>query len=393
MLVIQFINSRNLFYFLNWIFFKIQIVISTEVEYLGCYVDDLSRMLDNRHGDILTQMTLEWCKQKCYKHQYLGLQASTQCFCGNSLGDQDVYQKTNDSECNRPCRGNSLQICGGYWRNSVYEFITATVPATEMTTQGHSTLRTTEMTTPGHFTVKTTEMTTPGKSTVTTTEMTTPGHFTVKTTEMTTPGQSKVTTTGQSTFGQSEVITTEMTTPGHSTVITTDMTNNRKSVTTAELITLGQSKVTTTDMTTPGKSSVTTLQITKPGASEVTTMNTTPILVKSQVTSVEPIIPLECLCPCSKVGKGKWDFLRGMNLALDQIREILKPELDLMKKELSINKSNTSRMRRSKISAPDDRVSATSVGYVGVIFICLITVLIVLIDILGCIVAKFKRRS
>ncbi|XP_052083482.1 uncharacterized protein LOC127720770 [Mytilus californianus] len=306
-----------------------------------------------------------------------------------------MYQKTNDSECNQPCRGNSLQICGGSWRNSVYEFITATVPTTEMTTLRHSTVTvtTTEMTTPGHFTVKTTEMTTPRQSIVKTTETTTPGNFTVKTTEMTTPGQSTVITTRQSTLGQSEVTTTEMKTPRHSTVITTETTTNRQSVTTAELITLGQSKVTTTDMTTRGKSLVATLKITKPGASDVTTMNTTTIVVNSQVTSVEPIIPLECLCPCSKVGKGKWNFLRGMNLTLDQIREILKPELDLMKKKLSINKSNTSRMRRLKISAPDDRVSATSVGYVGVIFICLTTVLIVFIDILGCIVAKFKRRS
>ncbi|XP_052083478.1 uncharacterized protein LOC127720764 [Mytilus californianus] len=216
-------------------------------------------------------------------------------------------------------------------------------------------------------------------ATVPTTKMTTPGHSSVITTEMTTPTQSAVKST-------------EMTTPGHSTVKTTEMTTPRQStVKSTEIITLGQSKVSSTDMTTPGNSTIITLQITKPGASIVTSMKTTKMLEMSEVTSVQPIRPLECLCPCSKVGKGKWDFLHGMNLTLDQLREILKPELDLMKKELSINKSNTTRMRRSKISAPDDRVSAASVGYVGVVFICLITVIIVFLDMLGCIVTKFKK--
>ncbi|XP_071146989.1 uncharacterized protein [Mytilus edulis] len=224
-------------------------------------------MLDFPHHS--NQMTLEMCTQACHTYRYLGLQNHHQGFCGNTLGDSNRYQKKNEDDCSQQCRGNLSQICGGTWRNSVYEFITATVPTTDMTTTGHSTMQTTEMTTPEQYTVQITEMTTP------------------------------------------------------------------------------------------------------------------------EVTSVEP---LACLCPCSTNRNGKWDFLRGMNLTLDQLREVMKPELDLMKKELSVNKSNTTRMRRSKMTAPDDRVSATSVGYVGVVFICLITVLIVFIDIIGCFVAKFKRR-
>ncbi|VDI56827.1 Hypothetical predicted protein [Mytilus galloprovincialis] len=276
-------------------------------------------MLDFPHHS--NQMTLEMCTRACHTYRYLGLQNHHQCFCGNSFGDSNRYQKKNEDECSQQCRGNLSQICGGTWRNSVYEFITATVPTTDMTTPGHSTMKTTEMTTSGHSTVKTTEMTTPGHSTVKTTEMTTLEQYTVQNTEMTT-------------HEQYTVQTTEMTTPEQYTVQTTEMT--------------------------------------------------TP-----EVTSVQP---LACLCPCSTIRKGKWDFLREMNLTLDQLREVMKPELDLMKKELSVNKSNTTRKRRSKISAPDDRVSATSVGYVGVVFICLITVLIVFFDILGCFIAKLKRR-
>ncbi|CAG2204411.1 unnamed protein product [Mytilus edulis] len=169
-------------------------------------------MLDIPHHS--NQMTHEMCTRACHTYRYLGLQNHHQCFCGNSFGDSNRYQKKNEDDCSQQCRGNLSQICGGTWRNSVYEFITATVPTTEIATP-------------------------------------TPEQYTVQITEMTTP----------------------------------------------------------------------------------------------EVTSVEP---LACLCPCSTIRNGKWDFLRGMNLTLDQLREVMKPELDLMKKELSVNKSNTTRMRRSK---------------------------------------------
>ncbi|CAG2204407.1 unnamed protein product [Mytilus edulis] len=128
-----------------------------------------------------------------------------------------------------------------------------------------------------------------------------------------------------------------------------------------------------------------------PPACEVTPTSTEEIMT-SEVTSIatSAISPLECLCPCSQVGKSNWGSARGMNLTFEELREMLKPDLDFLKKELGVNKYNTSRMRRSKISAPDDRISATSVGYVGVVFICIITVMIVFLDILGCLVAKFK---
>ncbi|VDI48899.1 Hypothetical predicted protein [Mytilus galloprovincialis] len=270
-------------------------------------------MLDDQYFS--DQLTLELCTDLCHGHRYLGLQSYSQFYCGNSLGDRNVYQRKNEDECHRACTGDSSQICGGHWLSSVYEFIPATLPTTTMATEGYS------------------------------------------------------------------------------TVVTAEMTTNRQSVTTTELEILGQSEVTTSDMKTSGQLSVTTLKVTEPKASEVTTIKTTTIFGNSEVNSSQPITPLECLCPCSNVVTGKWDFLRGMNLTLDQLREVMKPELDLMKKELSVNKSNTTRMKRSKISAPDNRVSATSVGYVGIVFICFIAVLIVFFDILGCFVAKFKRRS
>ncbi|CAG2204406.1 unnamed protein product [Mytilus edulis] len=160
------------------------------------------------------------------------------------------------------------------------------------------------------------------------------------------------------------MITTKLTTPGCSTIKTTELT------------TPGRSTMKTTELTTPGRSTMKTTELAPPRTSTVKTTKLTTPENEDLTTPGRSTTKTKCLCPCSKVGKGKWDFVRGMNLTLDELREILKPDIDLMKKELTVNKSNTTRIRRSKISAPDDRVSATSVGYVGVVFICLITVLI-----------------
>jgi len=42
------------------------------------------------------------------------------CFCGDSYG---LYGKGNETDCNSNCGGNPSQICGGGWRNSVYEIV------------------------------------------------------------------------------------------------------------------------------------------------------------------------------------------------------------------------------------------------------------------------------
>lgn len=49
--------------------------------------------------------------------RYAGLQYYGWCFGGDVLG----YVQAAESECNTPCTTNSAQICGGSYRNSVYE--------------------------------------------------------------------------------------------------------------------------------------------------------------------------------------------------------------------------------------------------------------------------------
>ncbi|XP_052061962.1 neurogenic locus notch homolog protein 1-like [Mytilus californianus] len=88
-------------------------------EYLGCYKDDTNRILDNLH--IHELMNLEMCQGICEGYTYFGLQFHFECYCGNSLGDPDVYEKRPEEECTITCAGNERQICGGEWRISVYQ--------------------------------------------------------------------------------------------------------------------------------------------------------------------------------------------------------------------------------------------------------------------------------
>lgn len=44
--------------------------------------------------------------------------SSYQCFCGDSYGK---YGQANSRDCDVACPGNSTQMCGGGWRNSVFE--------------------------------------------------------------------------------------------------------------------------------------------------------------------------------------------------------------------------------------------------------------------------------
>ncbi|VDI47438.1 Hypothetical predicted protein [Mytilus galloprovincialis] len=307
-------------------------------------------------------MTVEMCVQLCMGNRYLGLQYSFECFCGDSWNNSDVYNETNDSECNLECQGNSSQICGGDWRNSVYQYKNCTSPGLN------------------EFTVASINT-----NVVPSTEVTYTCEFGYQLpagdlgtricqlggTWLAPPPACKVIKCTAPEINEFTITSTN-----------TDVVQSTEVTYTCEFgYQLPAGELGTRICQLGGTWSA------PPPACEVTPTSTEEIMT-SEVISIatSTISPLECLCPCSQVGKSNWGSARGMNLTFEELRKVLRPDINFLKKELSVNKSNTNRMRRSKISAPDDRVSATSVGYVGVVFICLITVLIVLFDILG----KFK---
>ena len=83
--------------------------------YLGCFRDNPARDLDLASTNA---GTIESCVALCANKglKYAGAQFGGQCFCGNQYGK---YGQSNT--CNAKCSGNSNEICGGTWANSIYQ--------------------------------------------------------------------------------------------------------------------------------------------------------------------------------------------------------------------------------------------------------------------------------
>jgi len=86
--------------------------------YIGCYVDSATRDLPSAPYSSNAN-TVEKCLYYCgvRHYSYAGLQYGVECLCGNSYGSQG---KAAESDCNMACSGNSKQMCGAGYRNSVY---------------------------------------------------------------------------------------------------------------------------------------------------------------------------------------------------------------------------------------------------------------------------------
>ena len=84
--------------------------------YVGCFVDQDDRDLPDAFMD--GNMSVERCAEHCRNERYFGVQYGNQCFCGNRYGR---YGQATDADCNMRCSGNQAQLCGGNWRNSVYQ--------------------------------------------------------------------------------------------------------------------------------------------------------------------------------------------------------------------------------------------------------------------------------
>ena len=106
--------------FFRYIYCPLHQILFLGPSYLGCYLDKTPRQLEKFAYHDSYHNTPEKCESACREGSYLyfGLQARSQCFCGNTLAHQE---KKDESECNRPCTGDNSKICGGPWRNSLYK--------------------------------------------------------------------------------------------------------------------------------------------------------------------------------------------------------------------------------------------------------------------------------
>eukprot|EP01050_Picozoa_sp_SAG11_P012911 SAG11_NODE_1469_length_4850_cov_2.659651_2_plen_460_part_00 len=90
-------------------------------DYVGCFVDGGNRALYGA-GYSMGQPAdpLQTCRDLCEGYHYFGLQWYEQCFCGDEYA---MHGAAAETDCNTPCRGNTNIMCGGGWRNSVYEVV------------------------------------------------------------------------------------------------------------------------------------------------------------------------------------------------------------------------------------------------------------------------------
>eukprot|EP00058_Branchiostoma_floridae_P010020 XP_002595508.1 hypothetical protein BRAFLDRAFT_69086 [Branchiostoma floridae] len=89
--------------------------------FIGCYVDNVFRVFPHAlmRSDQLTAGTCaEHCRSRGYT--YCGTEWHNECFCGNDASFAKLGPMKPVGECNAPCRGDSNEKCGGFWRISVY---------------------------------------------------------------------------------------------------------------------------------------------------------------------------------------------------------------------------------------------------------------------------------
>jgi hypothetical protein len=96
--------------------------------YVGCANDTSAhRALNSAFTSSNDSMTVETCQSFCLGKNYplAGLEFSTQCFCGLSLGS---YSTIGYPGCTMACSGSSTETCGGSSRLSVYNYTNYAYP-------------------------------------------------------------------------------------------------------------------------------------------------------------------------------------------------------------------------------------------------------------------------
>ena len=117
-------KAQIIFSFIPNHFFRLNRFI---IEFSGqCYKDYSDRVLKGNTNCIKDKtcfffsnlMTIDKCKKYCLKNGWAiaGLHNSNECFCGNEF----PTEKISPVFCNRTCRGNSSQKCGGAWALNIY---------------------------------------------------------------------------------------------------------------------------------------------------------------------------------------------------------------------------------------------------------------------------------
>lgn len=180
------------------------------------------------------------------------------------------------------------------------------------------------------------------------------------------------TTTGDT--SQLPTYTTQKTTKSTSQVCTCQLPTNR----TTQMTTDSTSQVPTnrtTQMTTQSTSQVATDRTT-----QMAITSTSQVITKStsQMTT-DRLLQTTCMCPCSRLE----NWSRFANVTIEELAFLLHDEIEAMKKELTVKKKTLSKYIRTITSAPDDRTSSESMGFVSIVCIIVPFAFIIMTDILN----------
>ncbi|CAC5376676.1 HMCN [Mytilus coruscus] len=88
----------------------------------------------------------------------------------------------------------------------------------------------------------------------------------------------------------------------------------------------------------------------------------------------------------------KWGYLKDLNLTKAELKQIMKEEINELKGNLTVDNKNISSAIRRRISARDDRPSAASFGYFGVVMLAIPIVLMICLDYNHLLPECIKRR-
>lgn len=125
---------------------------------------------------------------------------------------------------------------------------------------------------------------------------------------------------------------------------------------------------TTTQQETTEPVKITSEQTTTQQTTEETETETMAELTTEEISVLGTTSKILCECPCSSATN-----VTDSELTIEE-------KVEKLKKELTVDKQNTSAHRRSKISVADHRVSATSIGSLGVVILSVIVGSICLMD-------------
>lgn len=98
-------------------------------------------------------------------------------------------------------------------------------------------------------------------------------------------------------------------------------------------------------------------------------------IVSDLVTTKETIT---CFCPCDQ--QGKYSGINTTNMSLEELRFVLRREIQHIKQAMSIDKKSSSKFIRTKTSAPDSRKSSCAMGVSAIFFIVIPLVFAVVCD-------------